>query len=130
MSIRIIRYTLSLSNHALMETLFLTLYCPSPLCTQIIKKIKKQRHKWLCFLIPPVCLESCVSLNTVFHLLLWTFFKVSGDCAKHCLKPGDRGRGSFPHLPGFYCLGPQLELVCCFLFLRNHLMENICCWAF
>lgn len=34
--------------------------------------------EWLCFLIPPECLESCVSLNTGFHVLLWIFFKVTG----------------------------------------------------
>lgn len=77
-------------------------------------------------MIPPECLQSCVSLNTVFHVLLWIFFKVSRDCAKHCLKHGERGRGgSFPRLPAFYCLGPQLGLVCWFFaesFNGEHLL--------
>lgn len=38
---------------------------------------------------------------------------------------GARKGGSFPRLPAFYCLGPQLGLVCCFFaesFNGEHLL--------
>lgn len=49
-------------------------------------------------MVPRERWESRVSVDTVFHVLLWISLE---------------GGGSFPRLPGFYCLAPRLGLVCC-----------------
>lgn len=59
----------------------------------------------------------CVALD-LFH-------GQQGLCKTLFKAMGSKGGGSFPRLPGFYCLGPQLELVCWFFaesFNGEHLL--------
>lgn len=52
-------------------------------------------------------------------------FSRSQELCKTLFKAWGVREGSFPRLPGFYCLGPQLELVCWFFaesFNGEHLL--------